>query len=111
MTNIKISNSVVPSNVDTPLDSRSRVLSESDILLIDNPFVGQLVYCISNGKFYVVTSLKEKTVGAVVVQNASVNTYIELATGGSGGITEDQKNEILNELKSHLNEAILNGEW
>lgn len=104
--NVKIANSVIPSKVDTPLDARSRVAYEADILNLENPAVGQLVYCTSNGKFYVVKTLKEKQVGAIMAQSAAVATYEELATGG-GELTEDQKNELLDELEDRL----LNGEW
>ena len=104
--NVKIANSVIPSKVDTPLDARSRVVAEADILNIENPAVGQLVYCTGNGKFYVVKTLKEKQVGAIMVQNAAVDTYEELAAGG-GELSEDQKNELLDELEDRL----LNGEW
>jgi hypothetical protein len=106
--NVKIANSVIPSKVDTPLDARSRVVSEADILNIENPAIGQLVYCINNGKFYVVTGLKAKQIGAITVQNAAVDTYEELSAGGGGGeISEEQKEELLNELEDRL----LNGEW
>ena len=105
MANIKVANAVIPSKVDTPLDARSRITSEVDILNIENPAIGQLVYCTTNGKFYVVTGLKPKMVGAIQVQNAAVDTYTELSTGGE--LSEEQKEELLNELEDRL----LNGEW
>lgn len=105
--NVKIANSVIPSKVDTPLDARSRVVAEADILNIENPAIGQLVYCTGNGKFYVVTGLKAKQIGAITVQNAAVDTYKELSAGGGGEISEEQKEELLNELEDRL----LNGEW
>lgn len=104
--NVKIAKSVIPSKVDTPLDARSRITAEVEILNIENPAVGQLVYCTGNGKFYVVKTLKVKHVGAIMVQNAAVDTYEELAAGG-GEISEEQKEELLNELEDRL----LNGEW
>lgn len=107
MANIKVAGAVIPSKVDTPLDARSRITAEVDILNIENPAVGQLVYCTGNGKFYVVKTLKAKQVGAIQVQNAAVDTYEELATGGGGEISEEQKEELLNELEDRL----LNGEW
>lgn len=103
--NVKIANSVIPSKVDTPLDARSRVAYEADILNLENPAIGQLVYCTGNGKFYVVKTLKEKQVGAIVSQNAAVDTYTELSTGGE--MSEEQKEELLNELEDRL----LKGEW
>ena len=105
MANIKVAGAVIPSKVDTPLDARSRITAEVDILNIDNPAIGQLVYCIANGKFYVVTGLKAKQIGAIQVQNAAVDTYAELSTGGE--LSEEQKEELLNELEDRL----LNGEW
>lgn len=109
MANIKVANAVIPSKVDTPLDARSRITAEVEILNIENPAIGQLVYCINNGKFYVVTGLKAKQIGAITVQNAAVDTYEELSTGGGGGggLSEAEKEELLNELEDRL----LNGEW
>ena len=106
MAQIKVSDSVIPSKVDTPLDARSRVDSESDILNITNAYVGQLVYCVQTGAYYVVTALKEKSVGSVVVQKAAVAEYKALSSGG-GGLSEAEKEELLDELEDRL----LNGEW
>lgn len=105
MSTIKVADAVIPSRVNTPLDVRSRVASESDILRIENPAIGGLVYCTGTGKFYVIKTLKEKQVGAIVTQNAAVDTYEELSTGGE--LSEDQKEDLLNELENRL----LNGEW
>jgi hypothetical protein len=104
MANIKVASAVIPSKVDTPLDARSRVAYEADILNLENPAIGQLVYCTGTGKFYVVKTLKAKQVGAITVQDAAVDTYEEL---GGGELSEDQKNELLDELEDRL----LNGEW
>ena len=104
--NVKIANSVIPSKVDTPLDARSRVANESEILTIENPAIGQLVYCIATGKYYTITGLKAKNIGAITVQNAAVDTYKEFVTGG-GELSEAQKEELLDELEDRL----LNGEW
>lgn len=103
MANIKLAGSVIPSTVDTPLDARSRVAAESDILTIANPAVGQLVYCTGTGKFYVVKTLTSKTIGALVVQNAAVGTYEEF----SPELSETAKTELLDELENIL----LSGEW
>ena len=81
MATIKIADSVIPSKTNTPLDARCRVAVESDILNIENPFIGMEVYCLDNGKFYVVTGLKSKVVGAITVDDAAVDTYAERQTG------------------------------
>ena len=85
MTNIKVAGSVIPSKVNTPLDARSRVATVADILNIEVPAIGQLVYCLENGKFYVITALQPKLVGTVPVANMAVAEYTELITG-SGSV-------------------------
>lgn len=105
MANIKLASSVIPSTVDTPLDARSRVAAEADIINIEAPAVGQMIYCTETGKFYIVKTLTSKTIGAIVVQNAAVGTYEELSTGGE--LSEDQENALLDKLEDRL----LNGEW
>lgn len=108
MANIKIANSVIPSKANTPLDARSRVETEADMLNIEAPAVGALVYCLANGKFYVITGLKEKMIGGMAVPELAVATYKELTTEAGGGeLSEEQKEELLNELEDRL----LNGEW
>ncbi len=106
MANIKVADSVILSKANTPLDARCRVATEADILNIELPFVGLLVYVLDSGKFYTVTAVKEKLIGAITVAGAAVDTYEELAAGG-GELSEDQKNELLDELEDRL----LNGEW
>lgn len=105
MANIKVSAAVIPSTANTPLDARCRIDREEDIYIIENPAIGLLVYCIGNGKYYIVTSLKAKEIGAIIVQDAAVDTYKELSTGGE--LTEEAKNDLLDELEDRL----LNGEW
>ena len=84
MANIKIADSVIPSKANTPLDARSRVATEADILNIEAPAVGALVYCLANGKFYVITGLKEKMVSAMAVPDLAVATYEEFDPGSGG---------------------------
>ena len=85
MTNIKVAGSVIPSKVNTPLDARSRVATVADILNIEVPAIGQLVYCLENGKFYVITALQPKLVGTAPVADMAVAEYTELITG-SGSV-------------------------
>ena len=57
-----ISGSLVPSTKDTPIDSRTRVTTLDDILTIDLPYVGMIVFVEEVGKHYVVKSLKAKVI-------------------------------------------------
>lgn len=105
MANIKTADSLLPSKVNTPLDARSRVATEADILNIEAPAIGQLVYCLENGRFYVVTALQPKVIGAATVADLAVKEYREF--GSDCSLSDDQKNELLDELEDRL----LNGEW
>lgn len=107
MANIKIADSVIPSKANTPLDARSRVATEADILDIEAPAIGMLVYCLANGTFYVITGLKEKMIGAMSVPNLAVDTYKEFADGRGGELSDAVREELLDELE----ERLLNGEW
>lgn len=80
MANAQITQSIIPAYTDMPLDARARVATESDILNIENPYIGLIVYVIDTGLSFIVTALKEKTIGEVTVPNAAVNTYKQLTS-------------------------------
>ena len=66
-----------PSSKDTPLDIRTRVETENDIINIPNPFVGMMIFVKDTKKRLEVLSLKEVTVG-LTTKNV-VDEYRELA--------------------------------
>lgn len=72
---IEVAGSLTVGTVDTPLDLRTRVNTLSDVLQIENPFVGMKFYCLETGKSYTVKSLKEKLIGSFTVQDALINEY------------------------------------
>ena len=76
-----VAGSLVQSAINQPIDKRSRVASLSDIEDIENPVLGGIVYCISTGSFYIITALKSKTIGALTVPNAAVDTYEKIVFG------------------------------
>ena len=76
---IETAGSLCPGTANTPLDKRCRVVSKDDILHIEVPFVGMLVYVEETAKFYVITGLTSKQIGAITVENAAVSTYEELS--------------------------------
>lgn len=78
MADITIAGSLIPSKVDTPLDKRSRVATLADVASIENPVLGGIFYCVATGKHYKITALKNKTMGALTVANAQVDSYEEL---------------------------------
>ena len=91
MANIKVADSVILSKANTPLDARCRVATEADILNIELPFVGLLVYVLDSGKFYTVTAVKEKLIGAMTVAGAAVAEYEEFKISAEN-ITADKVN-------------------
>ena len=66
-----------PSTKDTPIDIRSRVATETDILEIPNPYVGMIVYVQDTGKRFEVLSIKDVQSGLSKVSR--VNEYKEEA--------------------------------
>ena len=103
MANIKLASSVIPSTVDTPLDARSRVAAEVDILNIETPSIGQMIYCTETGKFYVVKTLTSKTIGGIVVQNAAVGDYEVF----SAELSKDYESDLIEKIENRL----ISGEW
>ncbi len=68
----------VSNSVNTPLDIRTRVATEADIMDIPNPYIGMVVFVEDTGKRFEVLSLKDKQQGMIKVENALVNEYREL---------------------------------
>ena len=83
MSYIQVASSLLPGKTNTPLDARSVVATVADISAIELPYVGLLVYCKADGKYYKITSLKAKTIGALSVANAAVDSYEEFNPGGN----------------------------
>ena len=57
MATIQVSGAIRPKTLNTPVDERTRVASVAEISNIRKPFVGMLIYCTGDGKYYKVTAL------------------------------------------------------
>ena len=75
MSVIETSGSIRPGTTNTPLDQRIRVNNFAEIGSIELPYLGQIVYCLETKKYYQITGLKSKLIGAFTVQDAAVDTY------------------------------------
>ena len=71
---------LLPNAVDTPIDIRTRVETEADILDIPKPYIGMVVYVKDTGKRFEVLTLKDKKIGPTIVKNAVVDTYREFGS-------------------------------
>ena len=71
----KTTGNLIPSAVNTPLDARARVATLADVANMQNPELGGIFYCIETGRHYKITALTSKTIGAIDVENAAVDTY------------------------------------
>jgi len=80
---IETAGALRPGLVDTPLDARSRVATLDEAADIANPALGGIFYCIETGKHYKITGLKAKTIGALTVADAAVDTFEELHLAAS----------------------------
>ena len=75
-----------------PMDIRTRIESVDEMVNIPNPFVGMIIYVSSEDKFYVVKTLKPKSVGAMVITDALIDKYEPL---DKGLVTEAMLQEAL----------------
>lgn len=89
---------LMPEASDTPIDIRTRVETEADILTIPKPYIGMVVYVKDTGKRYEVLTLKDKKQGFTVVKNAAVDTYRELSFDTSNFATKEELNITNDEL-------------
>ena len=90
-----ISEPLIPTTPNTPLDARTVVSTESDIMKIQVPYEGMIVYCKANKKLYKITSLTTVKIGPITTTDkCAVGTYEEISAGGdvpsSGQITQVQ---------------------
>ena len=68
-----------PNPVDTPIDIRTRVETEADIVNIPKPYIGMVIFVKDTGKRFEVVSLKDAGTGMSIVENGAVNEYKEIA--------------------------------
>lgn len=93
-----------PNTTNTPIDVRTRVATEVDILSIPNPYIGMIVYVEDTGKRFEVLTLKAKQVGMISTPDAAIDTYQELQFGGAevdlnGYATEEYVNNAIAEIE------------
>lgn len=75
---------------NTPMDIRTRIESIDEILSIPNPFVGMIFYVADRDNFYVVKTLKPKSVGTLIITDALIDTFEPL---NKGLVTEEKLQE------------------
>ena len=72
---ILVSNAMMPTTSNTPLDARIVVEDRESIAKIQVPYVGMVFYVKDEGLLYVVKSLKSKELFGVSIPNALVDEY------------------------------------
>ena len=82
MSTIETAGALRPGSVNTPLDERSRVSTRAELMNIQLPYVGLIVYCEEDGQYYRITHLKSAQIGALTVADAAVASY-ELLTAAA----------------------------
>ena len=60
---------------NTPLDIRTRIDSVAEVENIPSPFIGMIFYVIDEKQFYVVKTLKSKTLGSMEVIDSVIDQY------------------------------------
>ena len=76
--NTHVPGSFIPKAANTPLDIRTVVETEADILSIPVPYIGMIVYVKDTGKRFEILTLKDKKSGMSIIKNGAVDTYREL---------------------------------
>ena len=94
---IQTEGSIRPKSIDTPLDIRTRVETEKDILSIPSPYIGMVVYVKDTGKRFEVLTLKDKKVGMKIVKDGAVDTYREIMCNFIIVDTIEQRNAYLDQ--------------
>ena len=79
-----------------PMDVRTRIESINEIESIPNPFIGMIFYVIDEDRFYVVKTLKSKTIGVMIITNAVIDEYEPL---NKGLVTVDELQEELRKIE------------
>ena len=86
---IKTLGQLIPGDVNTPLDARTRVSTLNDIASIQNPYVGCIFYCEEDSKFYTVRTLKAASINGELIANGAIDTYEEFKAGSAPTIGEN----------------------
>lgn len=76
---IIVNDSIKVSKTNTPTRDGERISSLAQMSSIATPFVGMRVYVENTGKEYVVTGLAKARINGVTVEDAVVDTYVEVA--------------------------------
>ena len=88
---------LAPESSDTPLDIRTRVETEADILGIPKPYIGMVIYVKDTGKRYEVLTLKDIKQGFKVIKNGAIDTYREIISNFIIVDTIEQRNTYLDQ--------------
>ena len=94
---IKMNGSLKLTIANTPLDIRTVVETEADILSIPMPYVGMVVYVKDTGKRFEVLTLKDYKKGMKVVKDGAVDTYREVMCNFIIVDTIEQRNTYLDQ--------------
>lgn len=73
--NVILSGSISMSASNTPTRDGQRVATESEIMNIESPSIGQIVYIEDQDIFVYIKSLKSRRVGNFEIKDAAVDEY------------------------------------
>ena len=82
---------------NTPLDIRTVVETEADILSIPMPYVGMVIYAKDTGKRFEVLTLKDYKKGMTIIKDGAIDTYREIMCNFIIVDTIEQRNTYLDQ--------------
>jgi hypothetical protein len=86
--NVLINGSIAMRTVNTPTRVGQRVSTESDIVNINTPFIGMIIYIEDQDSFVYVKSLKNDDSGIFEIENALINEYAPFVGGSIKGVQD-----------------------
>ena len=93
----KIKGSLKLTVANTPLDIRTVVETEEDILSIPMPYVGMVIYAKDTGKRFEVLTLKDYKKGMTIIKDGAIDTYREIMCNFIIVDTIEQRNTYLDQ--------------
>lgn len=86
-----VSDSLMPSKANAPLDSRTEIDTLADYKKIENPHESLIFFCRDTKKRYEVASLVEETIEGTNIKRKVIGSYKQF-----GGLSDAQKQDLEN---------------
>jgi hypothetical protein len=114
---INISSGVQIDSLDTPFRAGDRVDTLSDFHKIPNPYIGQIVYVLSEEKYYIITELGSKKVSGITFPDSIATSWTEVDLSGQtrsvsyAGVTKKPDTDGLVDFGTPAKDLVYKGQY